>query len=95
MGLLSSVLLFPITGPLHGLTFILEQIRDQVDVELHEEGRLRNELVLLHVRYELGEITEHEFAALQAGLLGRLNAIRNDAMDAVSNEAPNRDDTGG
>ena len=76
MGLLSGLLLLPITGPVHGLQFILEQIQAQVDAELLDDGRVQAELMSLSMRHELGEISEAEYDEQEALLLEELNAIR-------------------
>ena len=78
MGLLSDILLFPVTGPVRGLYFILEQIRDQVDAEESEAGsQIQEELMDLAIRYELGEIAEQAYAEQESALLERLNEVRN------------------
>jgi hypothetical protein len=76
MGLLSNLLLLPITGPVHGVHFILEQIKAQADAELMDEGRVEAELMNLSLRYDLGEISDAEYAEQEAALFDELNAIR-------------------
>ena len=79
MGLLSDLLLFPITGPARGLLFIAEQIRDQVDEERRgRSGDIEDELMSLAIRYELGELTEQAYAEQESALLERLNEVRNE-----------------
>ena len=76
MGLLSGLLLFPVTGPIHGLRFVLDQIKAQVDAELLDEGRLQAELMDLSLRHDLGEISDVEYESRETALLEQLNAIR-------------------
>jgi hypothetical protein len=79
MGLLSDLLLFPVTGPARGLRFIAEQIKEQVDAELdpgRRTAQVQAELVRLSVRRDLGQITADEYAAQEAALLAQLNALR-------------------
>ena len=76
MGLLSGLLLLPITGPVHGLRFVLEQIKAQVDAELLDEGHVTAELMAIGLQHDLGEISDEEYAAREAELLEQLNAIR-------------------
>ena len=79
MGLLSDVLLLPITGPVRGLRFIAQQVKDQVDAECDPARRaeqVQAELVRLSVRRDLGQISEDEYAAQEAALLAQLNALR-------------------
>jgi len=76
MGLISGLLLFPITGPVRGLQFVMEQIRDQAEAELLDEGRIRAELLNLNLLRETGEITDEEHAELEDALIEHLNMIR-------------------
>jgi hypothetical protein len=79
MGLLTDVLLLPITGPVRGLRFIAERVKEQVDAESDPARRaeqVQAELVRLSVRRDLGQISEDEYAAQEAVLLQQLNALR-------------------
>jgi hypothetical protein len=76
VGLLSGLLLFPITGPVHGLKFVLEQIQAQVDAQLLDEDQVTADLMTIGLQHELGEISDEEYAAQEAALLDQLNAIR-------------------
>ncbi len=59
-----------------GIGFVLDKIASAVDAELNDEGRLREELLAAQMRNELGELSDEEFAELEAGLLARLRDIR-------------------
>jgi hypothetical protein len=79
MGLLTDVLLLPITGPIRGLRFIAEQVKDQVDAErdpVRRAEQVQAELIRLSVRRDLGQISEDEYAAQEAALLEQLNALQ-------------------
>ena len=79
MGLLTDLLLLPITGPVRGLRFIAEQVQEQVDAELDPRRRaeqVQAELIQLSVRRDLGQISEDEYAAQEAALLEQLNALQ-------------------
>jgi len=76
MGLLSDLLLFPITGPVHGMTFILEQIQAQVDAQMLDEDRVMADLMTIGMQYETGEVSDEEYASQESALLEQLNAIR-------------------
>ena len=79
MGLLSDLLLLPVTGPARGLLFIAEQVKEQVSEELlSESSHIEDELMSLAMRYELGEISEQACAEEEEALLARLNEIRDD-----------------
>lgn len=74
--MLFSLLLAPITAPLGGLRFVLNQVKDLADRELLDKDRIHEELVLLQLRLEEKEITEEEYAAQEADLMARLRAVR-------------------
>lgn len=74
MGLLSDLLLLPITGPARGLVFILEQIQDEVNAELADEDRIEDELMVLNLRYESGELPEDEYLTQEEAILERIDA---------------------
>jgi hypothetical protein len=79
MGLLSELLLLPVTGPVRGLRFIAEQVKEQVDAELDPRRRaeqVQAELMRLSVRRDLGQISADEYAAQEAALLAQLNALQ-------------------
>jgi hypothetical protein len=76
MGLLSGLLLLPITGPVYGLKFVLEQIQAQVDAQLLDEGQVIANLMTIGLQHETGEISDEEYALQEAALLEQLNAIR-------------------
>jgi len=59
-----------------GIKFVLGKIASAVDAEMNDDSRLREELLALQMRLELGEIEAGEFRALEADLLARLREIR-------------------
>jgi hypothetical protein len=59
-----------------GIRFVLDKIATAVDQEMNDEGRLREELLAAQMRYELGEISDEDFAAFEDGVLARLREIR-------------------
>ena len=76
MGILFSILSFPVTGPLKGLMWIAEKIKDQADGELYNEDNVRGQLMELELHLDLGEITEDEYMAAEDELMARLREIR-------------------
>ncbi|MDQ3856224.1 MAG: gas vesicle protein GvpG [Chloroflexota bacterium] len=87
MGLL-KLLLFPVTGPAKGFGFILEQIQEQADAMLLDEGRIQSELMALSARHSMGEISEEEYLEQEAALLEWLNTIRADQEQSTLLEDP-------
>ena len=59
-----------------GLRFVLGKVVEAVDAERDEERLLREELLSLQMRLELGEVSEADLAAGEAEILKRLREIR-------------------
>lgn len=76
MGPLGSLLTFPLTGPLHGLLWLAEQLRDQAERELFNPDRIRQQLTELELQLDLGQISEEEYEAAETALLEQLRHRR-------------------
>jgi hypothetical protein len=59
-----------------GIKFVLRKIVDAVESQLNDDTVLHEELLAAQMRLELGEITQEEFAVVEADLLARLREIR-------------------
>lgn len=59
-----------------GIKFVLDKVASAVDQEMNDEGRLREELLAAQMRYELGEISDEDFAVFEEDVLERLREIR-------------------
>ena len=59
-----------------GLRFVFDKIAAAVDTELNDDTALREQLLAAQMRVELGEMSEEEFADLEADVLARLREIR-------------------
>lgn len=59
-----------------GIRFVLDKVAAAVDQEMNDEGRLREELLAAQMRYELGEMSDEDFAGFEADILDRLREIR-------------------
>jgi hypothetical protein len=59
-----------------GIKFVLRKIVDAVEAQLTDDSVLHEELLAAQMRLELGEITEAEFAGVEADILARLREIR-------------------
>jgi hypothetical protein len=89
LGLLSNLLLLPVTGPIRGLVFIAEQVKEEVDAELdpqREAEEVQAELMNLSVRRDQGQISEDAYAAQEKALLDRLNALRTEQEAPIESE---------
>lgn len=59
-----------------GIKFVLRKIVDAVESQLNDDSVLHEELLAAQMRLELGEMTEEEFAVVEADILARLREIR-------------------
>jgi Gas vesicle protein G len=59
-----------------GLRFVLEKLAAAVEAERDDDSALREELLAAQMRLELGEITETQFAAVEAELLRGIAEVR-------------------
>lgn len=72
MGLLRSLLLAPVAGPMEGTLWIARKIHEAADRELHDPAAIRRALRDLEVELESGRLDEAAFEEAEAVLLARL-----------------------
>lgn len=92
MGLISGLLFLPVTAPASGFRLLLEQLRDEADAVLFDEGRAFAELIELSMRHGAGQLSDDEYAAREAELLERLDSMR--AVEDESSIESGWDDDG-
>ena len=73
---LGKLLGAPITLPMAGMKFIFQQVADLADAELNDESVVHEQLLLLQVQLEDGDIDEDTYTEREAELLARLRAIK-------------------
>jgi hypothetical protein len=66
----------PFTLPMSGMKFVFKQIADLADHELYDESFVHEQLLLLQVQLEDGDIDEDEYVEREAELMLRLREIR-------------------
>lgn len=59
-----------------GIRFVLDQIAQAADAESNDDTALRERLLEAQMRYELGEMTDDEFAAAERELLDRIRETK-------------------
>jgi hypothetical protein len=75
--LVTHVVLAPVTAPIYGVRFVVGVLAQQAESELRdEEKRLKEELVALNMRLEIGDVSQEEFESQEAELLSKLRAFR-------------------
>ena len=70
-----------------GIKFVLRKIVDAVEAQLNDDSVLHEELLAAQMRLELGEITQEEFAEVEADILARLREIRERQRGLTAEEA--------
>jgi|SRR5215471_12289940 len=70
-------------APLNTFKFILGQIQQMAEREINDEGVIKDQLLELQMRRELDEISEPEYAALEAELFARLRIIKSRQLEAL------------
>jgi hypothetical protein len=76
MGLLTKLLFFPVTGPVAGIRWTLGKVQTVVEEELTDDAPVKQELMELQMRLELGDITDEQYVEREAALMARLREIR-------------------
>lgn len=71
MGLVTGLLTFPL-APLRGVGWIVEQVLDEAEAQLHDPTRIRAELAEAERALEAGQIDEQTYEEIESELLGRL-----------------------
>lgn len=76
MGILSKVLFFPITGPVAGIRWSLNKVVQVAEEELTDDAPVKQELMELQMKLELGDIDDEEYVEREAALMARLREVR-------------------
>ena len=76
MGLLKHLLFWPVTGPQFLIEFSLGKVNETVREQLTDDASVKEELLALQMRLELGEIDDEEYVELEAELMQRLRDVR-------------------
>ena len=76
MGMLSTILFFPITGPVKGIRWSLGKVQRVVEEELTDDTSIKQELMELQMQLELGDISDEEYTEREAQLMTRLREVR-------------------
>jgi hypothetical protein len=76
VGILSKVVFFPITGPVAGIRWSLNKVIQVAEEELTDDAPVKQELMELQMKLELGDITDDEYVEREAVLMARLREVR-------------------
>ncbi len=72
MGLLSRLLLLPVSAPLSGSLWIAQQITESVERERNSPAALRAALREAELRLIAGELSEEDYEVIETDLLVRM-----------------------
>jgi hypothetical protein len=78
----------PLTLPASGIKFVFQQIADLADAELNDESVLHEQLLLLQVQLEEGDLDEDEYLEREAELMQRLRDIKARKREQQQQELP-------
>lgn len=73
---LGKLLTLPYSLPAAGIRYCLQQVIDMAEQEMTDDTAVKEELMLLNLRFEEGEIDEGEFRRQEAPLLARYSEIK-------------------
>jgi gas vesicle protein GvpG len=76
MGLLTKVLFFPVTGPVAGIRWSLNKVVQAAEEELTDDTPVKQELMELQMKLELGDIDDAEYVEQESALMARLRDVR-------------------
>ena len=75
MGLSTGLLTLPL-APVRGVAWVAEQVADQAEQELYDEGRIMREMAAVELAHDAGEIDDDTLEKHQDMLLQRLEEGR-------------------
>ena len=76
MGLLSTIVFWPVTGPVAGIKWTLGKVQRVVEDELVDDTPVKQSLMELQMRLELGDIDDATYVEEEAVLMRQLRDIR-------------------
>ena len=76
MGFLKHLFLWPVSGPLFLARFSLEKVQGVVQEELTDDARVKEALLDLQLRLELGEVDEEAYVREETRLMEELREVR-------------------
>lgn len=62
-------------APVKGLVWLCGKLNEVAEKELSDEGRIKEELMALQLRFELDQISEPEYNQKEQELLARLDTL--------------------
>lgn len=76
MGLLTSILLAPFTGPANGALWTIDKVKRAVEEELTDDTAVKEDLMRLQLELEAGDIDDDEYLVREGRIMERLREVR-------------------
>jgi hypothetical protein len=76
MGLLTNILLAPFLSPVWGTRWTLEKVDRVVREELTDDTPIKEDLMALQLKLEMGEIDDAEYVKREGEIMQRLREVR-------------------
>ncbi len=87
---IGKLLLLPYALPAAGIKYCIRQVIDMAENEMQDDSLVKEELMLLNLRLEEGEIDEAEFRRQEAPLLVRFSEIKSYRRQRAQEELAER-----
>jgi hypothetical protein len=76
MGILKHALFWPVTGPIAGIQWSMNQVIKVVEEELTDDTAVKQDFMALQMKLELGEIDDEQYVEEEAIIMARLREVR-------------------
>jgi hypothetical protein len=76
MGILKHLLFWPVTGPMYLAEFSIEKVQGVVKEQLTDDARIKEELLDLQLRLEMGDIDDEQYVVEETRLMAQLRDVR-------------------
>jgi hypothetical protein len=76
MGLLTNILLAPFLAPIYGTKWTLDKVDRVVREQLTDDTPIKEGLMALQLKLEMGEIDDAEYVRQEADLMQRFREVR-------------------
>ena len=86
MGLFTGLVTLPL-APVRGVAWIAEQLMEEADRQLYDEGNIRRELLQLEMEYDDGRLSDEERKSQEDALFERL-AVSQTRRRQIEEEGP-------
>lgn len=88
---IGKLLMLPYSLPAAGIKYCIRQVIDMAENEMLDDGAVKEELMLLNLRLEEGEIDEAEYRRQEAPLLVRFSEIKAYRRELAEQERAERE----